>query len=229
MNKQWSSISVITKKKISTIYLDNKPLLSIEKNKIQLKNKKIANILKNEIEYSEKKIDLKKLFYFNIISFGIDKIKTNKSKYLQEIYKYINTDLICYRADKPNDLVNFQDKMWNPILDRLYEENLKFNKFVGVMPQSQPRTSILKLKNKFKEFDEFEISSFLKLTQITGSILLAYSLFKKYFNEKYIFDCSVLDEKWQSQQWGEMEEIEKKHKVDFLKIKKIKTLFNALG
>ena len=119
--------------------------------------------------------------------------------------------------------------MWNPILDRLYEEKLEFNKFVGVMPQSQPRRSILKLKNKFKEFDEFEISSFLKLTQITGSILLAYSLFKKYFNEKYIFDCSVLDEKWQLQQWGEMEEIEKKHKVDFLKIKKIKTLFNALG
>ena len=229
MNNHWSDVSVITKKKISSIYLDNKPLLTIEKNQFQLRNKKIANIIKNEIEDSKKRIDFKKLFYYTIISFGIDKIKNNKSKYLQEIYKYINTDLICYRADKPSDLVKLQDKMWNPILDRLGKESIKFDKFVGVMPQSQPKKSIEKFKNNFKEFDEFEISTFLKLTQITGSALLAYALLKKYFNEKYVFDCSVLDEKWQSKQWGTMVEIEKRHKIHFLKIKKIKLLLNALG
>ena len=228
MNNYWSKISIITRKKISSICLDDKPLLSIEKNNLEFKNIKTALILKNEIKSSEKIKNFNRLFYFNILSFGIDKIKKNKNNYLQEIFKYINTDLICYRAEKPDDLVKLQTKMWNPILDRFEKEDLKFNQFVGVMPRSQPKSSIEKFKKKFKKYDEFEISCFLKLTQITGSVILSYSLLKKYFSEKYIFDCSVLDEKWQSKQWGEIEEIEKKHNEEFLKIKKIKLLFNTM-
>ena len=228
MNKDWSKMSIRTGKKNSNIYLDDKPLLSIEKKKLEFKNKKIALLLKEEIESSRKNKNFNKLFYFNILSFGIDKVKNNKTKYLNEIFKYIDTDLICYRAEKPDDLFKLQIKMWNPVLDRLAKENLKFNKFYGVMPRSQPKSSVVELKKKFNKFKEFEISSFLKLTKITGSILLSYSLLKEYFSEKYVFDCSVLDEKWQSKQWGELEEMKKKHKEEFFKIKKIKLLFNAM-
>ena len=128
MNKDWSKMSISTGKKNLKIYLDDKPLLSIEKKKLEFKNKKIALLLKEEIESSRKNKNFNKLFYFNILSFGIDKVKNNKIKYLNEIFKYIDTDLICYRAEKPDDLVELQIKMWNPVLDRLAKEIKSSNK-----------------------------------------------------------------------------------------------------
>ena len=119
------------------------------------------------------------LFYFNILSLGIDKVKKNKNKFLEDIFKYINTDLICYRAEKPEDLVNLQNKYWDPVLKRLSFLDLKFKTFYGIMPQEQLKSTIKKFKNKLNKLNEIEIVCLLKLTQSIGSVLLSYSLSPK--------------------------------------------------
>ena len=42
-----------------------------------------------------------------------DKILVDKQKYIEEVMKYINTDLICYWVNKPEDLYALQIDNWS--------------------------------------------------------------------------------------------------------------------
>ena len=82
------------------------------------------------------------------------------------------------------------------------------------MPKKQPKKIINDFKHLFKYLNEFEISLLLKLTNVTGSIILSYTLFKSYFRADYIFKCYILDEKWHSNKWGLLSEVKVKHKIE---------------
>ena len=208
MKSNWSKISVLKIKKNFRIYLDDKPLKTIEKNDFEFQNKKIVNLVKKEITQLKDVI---------------------KDKYLNDIFKYFNTDLICYRAEKPQDLVNLQNKYWDPVLIKLNSMGLKFKSFYGVMPKKQLSITIKKFKKELQQLGDIELACLFKLTQTLGSVLLSYSLLKNQFNCKFIFECSVLDEKWQSKQWGEVEESLERFQKTYLFIKNIKNLLDILA
>ena len=229
MKSNWSKISVLKIKKNFRIYLDDKPLKTIEKNDFEFQNKKIVNLVKKEITQLKDVIKINDCFYFNILSFCFDKIKNDRDRYLNDIFKYCNTDLICYRAEKPQDLVNLQNKYWDPVLIKLNSMGLKFKSFYGVMPKKQLSITIKKFKKELQQLCDIELACLLKLTQTLGSVLLSYSLLKNQFNCKFIFECSVLDEKWQSKQWGEVEESLERFQKTYLFIKNIKNLLYILG
>ncbi len=222
-----SIISVVKVKDSYRLYADKNPLKTIQKNYFDFKNKKIAYLLKNEINHFDQQDNTNELFYFNILSFLIDKVRDDKNFYLEKIFGYIDTDLICYRAESPPELVNFQNKYWDPVFQKLYlSYDLKIKKFVGIIPQDQSKDSKKTFKKHLKNLNEVEISCLYKLTQMMGSALLSFSLLKNLFSQRYIFYCSILDERWQSIQWGEIDEIKEKFQTTYLVIKKLKHLLN---
>ena len=87
---------------------------------------------------------------------------------------------------------------------------LKFKSFYGVMPKKQLSVTIKKFKKELQQLSDVELACLFKLTQTIGSVLLSYSLLKNLFNSKFIFECSILDEKWQSKKWGKIEELQEK-------------------
>ena len=228
MKKNWSDTLIVNEKKFFNLYLDKKLLKSIEKNKFDFTNEKLAKILKEEIDQQGLEINFKKLFYFNLFSIAIDKIKNNKVTYINEICEYAFTDLICYRAEKPDELVQLQNDLWNPVLRKLYKVDLKFKIVSGIMPVEQPINSINILKNRLRKLNELEISCLFELTKVTGSILLAYSMICNFFDKKYIYDCSFLDDIWQSKKWGMINEISENLTKKKLIIKKIEKVLNIM-
>ena len=56
------------------------------------------------------------LVFFGIFSTAIDRIINDRALYINAIMKFVDTDLICYRANKPDELVELQNKHWDPIL-----------------------------------------------------------------------------------------------------------------
>ena len=118
--------------------------------------------------------------------------------------------------------------LWNPVLNKLEKEDLKFKIAFGVMPIEQPITSINILKRKLKKLSDLEIAFLLELTKLTGSVLLAYSMKCKYFDIKYIYDCSFLDDIWQTKQWGMINEVNENLGKKKIIIKKIEKVFNFL-
>ena len=106
---------------------------------------------------------------------------------------------------------------------------LIFKSFYGVMPKKQLSVTIKKFKKQLQHLSDVELACLFKLTQTIGSVLLSYSLLKNLFNSKFIFECSILDEKWQSEKWGKIEELEEKFRKTYLFIKNIKNLLDILA
>ena len=169
------------------------------------------------------------MVFFGIFSTTIDRIVNDRDLYINEIMKFVDTDLICYKADKPDELVEFQNKHWDPILliikDYIGEE---IQVFTGIMPGRQNKQVHNKIKKLIHKFSNIELSILHRLTNIIGSIFISLCVIKGDILKKYICQLCFLDELWQAENWGVEEEAAKKRDKVSKELKKIITLVNYL-
>ena len=214
MRKFWETVQ-LKKKHISSyeILLDNKILRTPLKNKLTISNTKIAEEIYKEWNQDTNVIDTDAMIFYGILSTSIDKISGNRKLYIDDILDFIDTDLTCYRAEKPNDLVKWQSKNWDPILLKVekYIDN-KINIFKGIMPLKQDKEIHVKITKFLTKFTDLEIVVLHRITNITGSVFLSLCILSNDQIKEKAFELSHLDELWQAKKWGYEEEATKNRK-----------------
>ena len=205
---------------VFNLLINDKEINTPEKVLFNFKEKISPNLILKEI----KKFKLKNLdqsIYYNIFSMVKDKILVDKQKYIEEVMKYINTDLICYWENKPEDLYTLQIDNWNKQLKKLKKEKLKFYYTINILPIKQTHNSKVLLKNKLNKLDDIILACLLILTKTTSSLLLSYLFITNRINPKDLYTNTYLHEIWQSKKWGIVEEEKEKRESDLLTFKKI--------
>ena len=205
---------------IFNLFIKNKEVKTPEQVSFNFKDKTLPNLILEEI----KKFKLKNLnqsIYYNIFSLAKDKVLINKQKYIEEVMKYINTDLICYWENKPDDLYALQLDNWNSQLKKLKKEKLNFDYTFNILPIKQKKTSIELLKNKLIQLDDMILSCLLILTKTTSSLLLSYLFITDRIEPIDLYKNTYLHEIWQSKKWGIVQEEKEKRESDLLTFKKI--------
>ena len=214
MKKFWKKVSI---KKISSnsfqIMLDERILQTPLKRELVLPNLNLTQEIVKEWDQHSKNINTESMIFYSLISTSLDKIIDNKNLYINDILDYIDTDLLCYRAENPKELVELQKNKWDPII-LLIEKYIqtRVRVFQGVLPKKQHSTVHVRLNNLINQFDIFEISALHRLTNITGSIFLSLCVLKKDILSNEVFELSFLDELWQAENWGFDDETSKKRK-----------------
>ena len=214
MKKFWETIEI--KKKTSKefyILLDDKKLKTPLKNELVLSNYLIAKEVLKEWDQSSDIIKTDDLVFYGLLSTAIDRVREEKNSYINDIINFIDTDLICYRADNPIDLVSFQNKHWDPVI-MLIEKYINNNVsvFKGVMPSQQNSKVHHKIKKLVVELNDVQISVLHRITNLIGSVFLALCILKKDLSNKQAFELSFLDELWQAENWGYEEDASAKRK-----------------
>ena len=74
-------------------------------------NLKMAQEIAQEWDIKEKVINTDNMIYYGLLSTAIDKIQFSRNIYITDMLNFVNTDLICYRAEGPNELINIQKLM----------------------------------------------------------------------------------------------------------------------
>ena len=205
---------------VFNLFINNKEIKTPEKVSFNFKEKIFPNLILKEI----KKFKLKNLnqsTYYNIFSLAKDKIQVDKQKYIEEVLKYINTDLICYWENKPDDLYTLQLDNWNSQLKKLKKEELNFEYTFNITPIKQNKSSIVLLKKKLIQLDDIILSCLLIITKITSSVLLSYLFITNRIKPIDLYNNTYLHEIWQSKKWGIVEEEKEKRENDVLIFKKI--------
>ena len=205
---------------VFNLFVNNKEIKTPEKVSFNFKEKIFPNLILKEI----KKFKLKNLnqsTYYNIFSLAKDKIQVDKQKYIEEVLKYINTDLICYWENKPDDLYALQLHNWNSQLKKLKKEELNFDYTFNITPIKQNKSSIVLLKKKLIQLDDIILSCLLIITKITSSVLLSYLFITNRIKPIDLYNNTYLHEIWQSKKWGIVEEEKEKRENDVLIFKKI--------
>ena len=222
MKKFWKKVSI---NKISSnsfqIMLDERILQTPLKRELVLPNLNLTQEIVKEWDQDSKNINTETMIFYSLISTSLDKIIDNRNLYIDDILDYIDTDLICYRAENPKELVELQKNKWDPII-LLIEKYIstKVQIFQGILPKKQHANVHSKLNNLINQFNIFEISALHRITNITGSILLSLCVLKKDISANDVFELSFLDELWQEKNWGFDKETSQKRKEISIELNK---------
>ncbi|MBO9574328.1 MAG: ATPase [Sphingobium sp.] len=134
----------------------------------------------------------------------IDQVLPALATFRGQIAAYAASDLLCYRADDPAELVARQAALWDPLLEWARGRyDVSFLVTGGIMPVEQPATTSARLRGAVEALDPWQLAGAAVLTQIGGSLVGMLAFLEGRVEAEALFDATSLDEIWQAEQWGE--------------------------
>lgn len=145
---------------------------------------------------------------------AIDRIAPRRDEVVAELVRHAETDLLCYRADAPSDLIERQTRLWQPITDWASARfDAGFVIVSGLMPATQPAATLERLGAWLGVRDAFRLAGVHLASASMGSLLLAIALAEGCLSAEEAFAASQLDETFQIERWGEDEEATRRRAV----------------
>jgi len=185
------------------VLLDGRSVKTPGKSDLRLKTLGLAEAVATEWRAQEDKIDPNTMPLSQIACTAIDRIAENREEIQGLIAKYAETDLLCYRAAAPSDLVEMQSVHWQPLLDWLSNDRgIGLNSTQEILPQAQDPVALAEVLSLVQGFDDHELSAVSVVTQATGSIVIALALAYGIIDGEKAVQASQVYETHQSQLWG---------------------------
>lgn len=135
---------------------------------------------------------------------ALDRAAPQRAKVIADIAAYGESDLLCYRADQPLELVRRQTEGWDPMVAWAREAyGAELAVTVGVMPVAQAPEAVAALRRAVEPCDDFELSALFQLTAGMGSVVLALAVRGARLTAEEASDLAEIDAAWQLERWGE--------------------------
>ena len=186
------------------ITLDAKALLSPGKSVLVLPTKALADAIADEWVNQEINIIPSTMPFMTLSATAIDRVRPRPDDTIDEILNFLQTDLLCYRAEEPEALVFEQDQLWKPLLN--WCEGLigsAFNVTSGIMPVIQAHKLISSAQRILKSYNEFELLGLHQFTSISGSAVIGLSLLEHQIELEAACQAAFVDDYFQINNWGE--------------------------
>ena len=133
-----------------------------------------------------------------------ERIKPNPWPTVDALARYAETDLLCYRADKPAALVHRQAQEWQPWLDwaaRTYDAPLRTG--VGIVHIKQEPRAVAALRGAVASLDVPALAALTLAVPSLGSLVLGLALAARRLDAATAHRLASLDELFQAEVWGE--------------------------
>jgi len=191
------------------VRLDGRGIKTPAKTPLLLPTLSMAEAIAEEWAAQLEKVDPNTMPMTRAANAALDKVQHQHAAVADMLAEYGGTDLLCYRAENPQALVEKQAEKWDPIL-HWAEQTLEVKMALGhgVMFVAQPQDSLRVLTERVHAFDHFELTGFHDLVAISGSLILALAVTEGHLSAQDAWELSRVDEEWQIAQWGADEEAE---------------------
>lgn len=134
---------------------------------------------------------------------AIDKVRLQQAEVVRMLADYGDADLLCYRADHPEDLVARQAAAWDPALDWAEQAlGVRLELRSGVLHQPQDAAALAHLLALTGQHSAFQLAAFHDLVSLSGSLVLGFAAARNWRDAEEIWTLSRLDDLWQQEQWG---------------------------
>lgn len=145
---------------------------------------------------------------------ALDRMTKDRADVVDTLAVYATTDLLCYRADNPDDLALRQAAAWQPLLDWA-EETLEAPLVVtaGIIPIDQAPESLAAFHSAVDALTAFELAVLGSVTPMAGSLVLGLAFIKGRLDGEGVIAAAFVDETFQAEHWGEDEEAAARHKA----------------
>lgn len=189
------------------VLLDGRGVRTPAKSLVIVPHENLALALAEEWNRQVEVIDPEKMPLTRLVNSAIDGVAREQDAVRAEIVKYAASDLLCYRAEAPERLVERQREKWDPVLDWVDERfGARFRLAEGVVFVEQPHGALNAVAAALERIDIFRLAALNVVTTLTGSALLALTLLEKRLSTEAAWAAAHVDEDWNAELWGEDEE-----------------------
>ena len=141
----------------------------------------------------------------------IDGVVDRSKEVADDIAKYLNSDLLFYRAEYPEGLVARQAQHWDPVLAWMADEfGARFVLAAGVVHVAQSESAI-KAARAALPTDPWALGALHVVTSLTGSALLALALAYGRIDVPQAWAAANVDEDWNLDLWGRDDSVASRH------------------
>ncbi len=216
----WTSADVAEHETGFGVVLDGRPVRTPAKSPLIVPTAPLARAIAAEWEAQADRIDPTTMPFTRGANAAIDKVAVQHGEVADMLADYGDSDLLCYRADSPAELVARQSAAWDPMLDWAATQfGARLSVHAGVMHVPQAPDALKRLRAEVHAFDAFELAAFHDLVSLSGSLILGLAAARQQALAATIWDLSRIDEEWQRELWGadeEAQEVADRKKAAFL-------------
>ena len=201
----YDAVSVADQGNGYVVELDKRILRTPGKKELLLPTKALAQKIADEWQAQSEQIDMSQMPLTRLANAAWDGVRPRMVEVCEDIVKYAGSDLLCYRADHPQELIALQEKSWDPILawaKESYEISLEATS--GIMPVAQSEDALAKLREvivtRYK--DAYQLAALHALTSLSGSAILSFAHGEGHLSVMQLWQAAHVDEDWQNSRWG---------------------------
>lgn len=202
MKRFWRDVTIAG----DQIQLDGKPVRTPGRAPLALPTPALAQAVSEEWLAVDETIDPRAMPLTGLSNAAIDRIAPGRANFAADLARYGESDLLCYRADSPAELVARQAAAWDPLL--CWASNrfgIEFVVTAGIVHRAQPPGTLVALRQVLDTMDAFTLAALSPIVTVSGSLVAALALAERAADPEQVWLAARLDEEWQAEQWGEDE------------------------
>jgi chaperone required for assembly of F1-ATPase len=193
------------------IALDGKVVKTPARNPLSLRTRALAEAVAAEWAAQETKVKPDTMPLMQLASTAIDRVAPDRDRIIAETAGYAATDLVCYRAEGPTELVERQAAAWDPLIDWLRERyDVALQVGSGVMAIRQSDQALAVLTRVVAAQDDLRLTALGVMTGSAGSLVIALAVLEGRLRPEAAAEAAQLDELYQAERWGIDPEAEKR-------------------
>jgi len=203
MKRFYSEVRIAADEHGFHVLLDGRTVKTPGRASLLLPTAALADAVANEWRAQGDDIDTETMPICKLANTALDRVKPRLGEVAREVANFAATDMLCYRAIEPTDLVALQAKTWDPYLNWAQNSlNAPLKTTSGIMPVQQPETSLATITAEVFSCDFNELTALHEFTSGLGSIVLALAYMKGFAPFDAVWQASIVDQKFQEEAWG---------------------------
>jgi chaperone required for assembly of F1-ATPase len=185
------------------VLLDGRPVRTPGRELLRVPTEELAEAIAEEWNAQGETIDPRSMPLTGLANAAIDRVAPDPAAFARTLATYGESDLLCYRAEGPQSLVERQQSLWEPLLGWARTRfGVDFEVTAGVMHRPQPAATVGQLARAVAARSPFQLAGLSPLVTIAGSLVIALALAEGAIGLEAGWQAAILDEAWQAEQWG---------------------------
>jgi len=178
------------------IHLDGKPVKTPLKTMLLASNEGIANAIVQEWTSQEEVIDPETMPLTQLLSTQIDHVGEQRAAMSEAVLKYLDTDLLCYRAgDQPDGQAEKQAEIWDPWLawfEKEFKASLKTTTDLAAL--NQPPEAHNAVREHVKKLDNARFTVLQLVVPASGSLVLGMAFVEQALTSQDVYNAARVEE-----------------------------------
>jgi chaperone required for assembly of F1-ATPase len=201
MKRFWTEVAVTPER---GILLDGRAVRTPGRLPLVLPTAALASLVAGEWRAVEDTIDPRAMPMTGLANAAIERVAAEPAVFAASLARYAEADLLCYRADAPDELIARQAAAWDPPLAWARTRyDVAFVVATGIVHRPQPPATLARIGEAAAALDPFALAALSPLTTLTGSIVLALAVAERAMSADEAWAAATVDETWQAERWGE--------------------------